>query len=153
MALVRHARAPGTGDPPGFRLGDCATQRNLSDEGRHMARRLGRRFRAEGVAVASVRSSRWCRAMDTAALAFPEAEITPEPALDSNFGRNSGAETETADTAALVARWSGRAETLVLVTHQVNILALTSVPLAEGEVVVVRPTRAGPLNVVGKLRP
>jgi hypothetical protein len=83
VALMRHARAPGVGDPPGFRLEDCATQRNLSAEGRDQARRIGEAFRAQGVAVARVLSSRWCRALDTARLAFGTVE--PFPPLDSFF--------------------------------------------------------------------
>ncbi|MCI1190320.1 histidine phosphatase family protein [Calidifontimicrobium sp. SYSU G02091] len=70
VAAFRHALAPGTFDPPGFRLGDCATQRNLSDDGRAQARRLGEWFRARGLEPAAVRSSPWCRCIDTAQLAF-----------------------------------------------------------------------------------
>ncbi|MDH5537108.1 MAG: histidine phosphatase family protein, partial [Betaproteobacteria bacterium] len=62
--LIRHATTvPGLGDPPDFRLGDCATQRNLSDAGREESRRIGDRFRAENVPVAEVLSSRWCRCL------------------------------------------------------------------------------------------
>jgi len=70
VAAFRHALAPGTFDPPGFRLGDCATQRNLSDEGRAQARRLGQWFRERQLEPAAVRSSPWCRCIDTAQLAF-----------------------------------------------------------------------------------
>src|SRR5215475_8840624 len=69
VALVRHgATAGGAGDPPGFRLDDCATQRNLTDKGRAEARRLGERFRSEDVAVGKLISSEWCRCQETAAL-------------------------------------------------------------------------------------
>ena len=68
VTLLRHARAPGVGDPPNFSLDDCATQRNLSDEGRDDARRLGAAFRAVGVRDADVRSSEWCRCLETARL-------------------------------------------------------------------------------------
>src|SRR6267142_586103 len=82
VALVRHgATAGGAGDPPGFRLDDCATQRNLTDKGRTQARRLGERFRAELVPVGKVLSSQWCRCRDTIAL----MELgTPEPAPTFN---------------------------------------------------------------------
>ena len=69
VALVRHgATAGGAGDPPGFRLDDCATQRNLTDKGRAEARRLGEQFRSEDVAVGKLMSSQWCRCQETAAL-------------------------------------------------------------------------------------
>src|SRR3989449_11669258 len=69
VALVRHgATAGGAGDPPGFRLHDCATQRNLTDKGRAEARRLGDQFRSEDVAVGKLMSSQWCRCQETAAL-------------------------------------------------------------------------------------
>ncbi len=70
IALFRHALAPGTGDPPGFRLEECSTQRNLSAEGRAQAARIGSAFRARGIAIGSVLSSPWCRARDTARIAF-----------------------------------------------------------------------------------
>lgn len=75
VLAFRHALAPGTFDPPEFRVGDCGTQRNLSDEGRAQARRIGERFAAWGLAPAAVRSSPWCRCIDTARLAFGSAEV------------------------------------------------------------------------------
>src|SRR5512134_1262540 len=68
IALLRHAAAPGVGDPPGFRLEDCGTQRNLSAEGRAQARRIGEALRRRGVEVDAVYSSEWCRCLQTAEL-------------------------------------------------------------------------------------
>jgi broad specificity phosphatase PhoE len=152
VALVRHARAPGTGDPPAFRLGDCATQRNLSEAGRDQASRLGARFRAEMVPVTEVRSSRWCRALDTANLAFPAVIVTPDAALDSFFGERDAGSAQTRRLRALVENWAGRQPTLVLVTHQVNITALTGMFAAEGEVVVLLP-KSGGFEVAGRIAP
>ena len=70
VAVLRHARAPGAGDPPAFKLGDCATQRNLSGEGREQARRIGAQFVAYGIVVGRVLSSEWCRCLETARIAF-----------------------------------------------------------------------------------
>ena len=84
VVLMRHATTtPGVGDPPGFRLGDCPTQRNLTDAGRDEARRIGAAFRSRDVPVGRVLSSRWCRCLETAQLAFGRAE--PWDALDSIF--------------------------------------------------------------------
>lgn len=74
VVLLRHATAPGTFDPPGFRLDDCRTQRNLSEAGRAEARAIGHGFAAHGIPIRRVRSSPWCRCLDTATLAFGQAE-------------------------------------------------------------------------------
>ena len=75
VVVFRHALAPGTFDPPGLRLGDCSTQRNLSDEGRAQARRIGEWFKERQLQPAAVRSSPWCRCMDSATLAFGTTEV------------------------------------------------------------------------------
>jgi broad specificity phosphatase PhoE len=85
LVLVRHASAPGAGDPPGFSLGVCSTQRNLSDAGRVQARRMGDLFRENAVAAARVYSSQWCRCLDTATrLAL--GPVFEQPLLNSFFG-------------------------------------------------------------------
>jgi phosphohistidine phosphatase SixA len=150
VALLRHARAPGIGDPAGFRLEDCATQRNLSTEGREQARRIGEAFRQNGVAVARVLSSRWCRALDTARLAFGTVE--PFGPLDSFFAERDEAPQRTRAMQQAVAAWDGRAGVLALVTHQVNITALTRLNPAEGEVIVLRPGSGPGFEVVGSVR-
>jgi phosphohistidine phosphatase SixA len=147
VALIRHARAPGTGDPPGFRLGDCATQRNLSDEGRRQAAELGALFTARGVPVGRVLSSGWCRADETARLAFGRAERWAP--LDSFFADRTEADPRTAALREAVKAWAGPG-TLVLVTHQVNVTALTGIVPREGEVVVVRP-QGDRVAVVGRV--
>ena len=140
---------PGVGDPPGFRLDDCATQRNLSAAGREEAERWGNALRARGVRVEGVLSSAWCRCRDTAALAFGRHEVWAP--LNSFF---SDRRTEAEQTRAVrerVAAWRS-ADVLVLVTHQVNITAATGLTVASGSGVVVRPAPGG-LEVVGELPP
>ena len=150
VALVRHARAPGAGDPPGFRLGDCSTQRNLSAEGREQAKALGARFVAERVQVARVLSSRWCRALDTASIAFGD-KVEQVPALDSFFGDPRARESQTEALRRLVAEWSAHDSVLVLVTHQVNVTALTGSSVGEAEVLVLTPRQAG-FTLVGRIQ-
>ena len=87
VAVFRHAEAPGTYDPPGLVLADCSTQRNLDDEGRAQSRRLGAGFAAAGLTPLRVRSSPWCRCLDTARLAFGSAETWA--ALGSPSGRGA----------------------------------------------------------------
>ena len=143
VALFRHARAPGTGDPQGFRLEDCATQRNLSAEGREQARGIGDQFKAQRVPVVRVLSSRWCR------LAFG-ALAEPFPPLDSFFSEREGREAQTRAVRELVEGWRSEG-VLALVTHQVNITALTGIFPAEGEVVVLRPKAGAGFEIVGRI--
>jgi phosphohistidine phosphatase SixA len=136
VAMIRHALAPGVGDPANFALGDCSTQRNLSATGRAQAARIGDAFRANGVRVDQVLSSAWCRCVDTALLAFGEVAVWE--AINSFFADGSTERAQTEETRAGVARWGGPG-TLVLVTHQVNITALTGIFPDSGEVVVLAP--------------
>ena len=150
VIVMRHALAPGTGDPADFALGDCATQRNLSAAGREQARRIGAALREQGVRVDAVMSSRWCRCTETAALLGFQP---PRPAamLDSFFRDRSTADAQTRATRALAAGWSRDGGNLVLVTHQVNITALTGVYPASGEMVVLAPGEAGAIEVLGSI--
>lgn len=150
IVLFRHAQAPGGGDPPEFRLDDCRTQRNLDDAGRAQARRIGEQFRARGIGVTAVRSSQWCRARETADLAFPGLR-RDEPAFNSFFGRREQADAQTAAARAVLADWKGPG-VMVVTTHQVNISALTGRFTASGEGIVVRPGADG-LQVLGSVMP
>ncbi len=151
VVLIRHTSTePGLGDPPGFRVEDCTTQRNLSEAGRAEARRVGAAFRRHGAPVDRVLSSRWCRCLETARLAFGRVE--PWPALDSFFEDRSREPNQTRAVRALVAE-AGAGGNLVLVTHQVNITALTGIVPVMGEIVVLSPQPGGAVKIVGRLGP
>ena len=148
MVFVRHAETdPGVGDPPGVRLDDCKTQRNLNAAGRAQAERLGTAFRREKIPVAQVLSSEWCRCRDTATLAFGDSE--PWPALNNLFGRPQN---EPGQTRAVLARGSAftGAGNLVLVTHGITIAAVVGVNPAPAELVVARPAGGGKLELAGR---
>ena len=145
--LLRHAIAPGTGDPANFKLDDCRTQRNLSDQGRQQAQRMGARFAARAIKIDAVLTSQWCRAIDTAKLAFPRLEIIAEPALNSFFDDPSSEAEQTAAVLKLVGAFEG-AGNQVMVTHQVNILALTGVSPREGEAIIVDASSDGTSIIV-----
>jgi len=150
VLIMRHSTTvPGVGDPSNFRLGDCATQRNLSDEGRVEATRFGARLRDAGIGFERVLSSAWCRCEETARLAFGSAE--PWPPLNSFFNDRSTAEAQTAQIRSRVAGWKGPGN-LALVTHQVNIQALTGEPVRQGEAMVLRPATGG-FQLVGRIAP
>jgi len=152
VALLRHAHAPGTGDPPEFRLGDCSTQRNLSSEGREQARQLGAQFKANHIPIERVLSSEWCRCLDTARLAFGD-RVELFPALNSFFSTQDAEGAQTRAVRALVEGWRAQSGVLVLVTHQVNLTALTGIYPAEGEILVLRPRATSGFDLVARFRP
>jgi broad specificity phosphatase PhoE len=132
VLLLRHANAPGTGDPPGMVLGDCATQRNLDDRGRAQATKLGERLRAAGINDVQVYTSQWCRCRETAKL-LTVGPVEELPALNSFFEQP---ETKAARVKALrefldALPRDGRL--VVFVTHQVTITALTGSFPSSGE--------------------
>lgn len=150
FALMRHALAPGIGDPDEFDIDDCGTQRNLSDEGRDQARRIGDRFKANGIAQAIVMTSQWCRCRETAELLLL-GPVTDLPAMNSFFqaaGRR-GPQTES------LRQWlkdHALDQPLVLVSHQVNISAFTGQFTRSGEMVVMRRVGADGFEVVGTIQ-
>lgn len=154
VALVRHASAPGTGDPENFRLDDCATQRNLSAAGRDEARAIGEAIRERGVRVDAVHSSQWCRCLETARQ-LDLGPVTAMAALNSFFNRR---QREQPQLAALRA-WLTQAQAApsggaaVLVTHQVVITALSGVFPRSGEIVVGAAQADGGFRLVGRIPP
>ena len=140
VLFMRHgSTAGGLGDPPGFRLGDCATQRNLSAQGREEARRVGERLRAERVPIAKVYTSPWCRCRETATIAFGRAEAWEPLSSIFDFPEREARYTELVRKriAGYVLRPAGG--NVVMVTHNVNIAALTRYSVAPAELVAVRP--------------
>jgi phosphohistidine phosphatase SixA len=152
VILMRHASTgPGLGDPPGLRIDDCATQRNLSDAGRQEALAVGERLRRERIPISKVYTSPWCRCRETAQLAFgrleewmPLASVFDMPDRDREF---------TECVKKRIGTYSSRDihGNVVMVTHNVNIASLTKLSVAPGEIVVVRPDGCCGLRVVGRL--
>jgi len=151
LLLLRHATAPGTGDPANFRLEDCRTQRNLSQAGREQAQRWGQLLRRQGVEQPRLLSSRWCRARDTAS-GMGLAAVEPLPVLDSFFAQpGRGAER----TRQLIEQINAqpRGVPLVLVSHQVNITALTGIFPASGEGLILALPLSQPARILGRVAP
>lgn len=148
VILMRHSLAPGIGDPPGFVLEACDTQRNLSSEGRAHAVAAGQALRERGVAIDAVYSSQWCRALETAEL-MALGSVVPAPWLNSFFRGRGDQVAITQAARERIAGWQGPGN-MLLVTHQVNITALTGGGVSSGEMVVVRPQEEG-FTVVGRL--
>ncbi|HBV00607.1 MAG TPA: histidine phosphatase family protein [Thalassospira lucentensis] len=148
---MRHAIAPGTGDPAQFKLGDCSTQRNLDDTGKSQARTTGKLIRAQGIAIDIVLSSQWCRCLETAAL-LDLAAVQEEPALNSFFSDRGMQNSQTNQTIERLGSLPTGMKAL-MVTHQVNITALTGIYPQSGEIILIRVTDNGDITTVGRLMP
>lgn len=149
IVLFRHALAPGTGDPANFTLGDCSTQRNLNNQGRADSRAIGQAFQDKGIKVGRVLTSQWCRCVETAELAFP-GQVEEEPVFNSFFQNRSAGPEQTRAGQRILEQWSGDGA-LVVITHQVNITALTDIFPQSGEGIVVE-INDGEIEVIGRLR-
>ena len=148
VVVLRHSYAPGAFDPPTAKLDDCSTQRNLDDNGRAQARRVGEAFRAQGVTAGTVLSSPRCRCLDTGRLAFGRAE--PWPPLQ---GALRDADLRARQLAAIRQRIAAHAgaEPLVLVTHGSVVTDLTGLDVRMGAFVVLRRGADGTHTVAGQL--
>lgn len=149
FAIMRHAIAPGTGDPNNFTIDDCRTQRNLSEAGRTQARQIGELFRRNGLSSAAVYSSQWCRSNETARL-LGLGTVKPLPALNSFFEEMQKRGTRTTS----LRRWLATQKSdrpLIMVSHQVNISALTSRFTKSGETIVARLQPSGKIEVLGSV--
>jgi phosphohistidine phosphatase SixA len=149
IAIMRHAIAPGTGDPANFRLGDCSTQRNLDERGRAQARAIGRAIRAQGIAFDRVLSSQWCRCRETAEL-LELGTIEEFPALNSFFADRSSRDAQTQELRNFLANLPDESR-VMLVTHQVNITALTGRAVASGEIFVIDIMPDGHAQMLGEI--
>jgi 8-oxo-(d)GTP phosphatase len=150
FVLLRHAIAPGTGDPDHFVLGNCMTQRNLSDAGREQAAAIGTQFQKNRIQQARVFSSQWCRCQETAELL--RLGLVEELSLLNSFFQHyerSGLQTRK------LQEWLGKQNLkrpLVLVTHQVNITSLTNFYPASGELVFATRLESGEISFLGSIK-
>lgn len=136
VLLVRHADAPGKGEPIGFSLKDCTTQRNLNDKGRRNAERLGATIRASRIAIGMVLSSEWCRARETAQL-LDVGQVHSAPEFDDlAFNGSHSAQLLSAERKT-IEKWHGPS-TLLIVTHSSNIAGLTDLEASSGAIYAVR---------------
>jgi phosphohistidine phosphatase SixA len=149
VAIMRHAIAPGTGDPSDFRLGDCSTQRNLDARGRDQAHAIGAAIRAAGLQIDRVLTSQWCRSRETAEL-LGLGPVEEMPALNSFFRDRARRDAQTRAVRAYLAGLPDD-QRVILVTHQVNITALTGRGVASGEVFVLDVAPDGGVTVLDEV--
>ena len=136
IILIRHSLAPGGGDPAGFKIDDCKTQRNLNKKGINQSKNIGKLFKKNKVFIDQVLTSQWCRCKDTAKYAFGNyKEFT---ALNSTFQSsfNKNEEKQLKELYNYVKKWNGNGKNLVLITHYSIITAATNAVPSSGEIVI-----------------
>ena len=146
IIFIRHALAPGIGDPENFKLNDCSTQRNLDYQGVEQAKKIGLFFSKNNIPIDKVLSSEWCRCKDTAKFAF-ESFKTFNPLnsfFSSKFQKNK--EKQMIDLSKYLINWKSK-KNLILVTHYVVILETLNKAVSSGEIVVVDKN----LNLLGSI--
>ena len=149
VLLMRHALAPGVGDPTNFKVNDCSTQRNLNDEGRAQASEMGQWLQRREIKILRVESSRWCRAKETAEL-LNLGTVRPNRNLDSLFQEtNLESHPQTANIKKRIVSHRNTRGLLVLVGHFVNFQAVAQTSLESGEGVLVRATSTGEIKALG----
>ena len=148
ILLVRHALAPGIGDPDNFMLGDCATQRNLNDAGRQQSREIGNWLRSHDIQEATVYSSQWCRCIETAEL-LGFGSVTELPALNSFFQRPRDREPNLQSLRRFIRENTQSNTLIILVTHQVTISAITNEWTDSGHGKLIRADENGAIELLG----
>ena len=150
ILMIRHALAPGSGDPADFKIGDCATQRNLDDRGREQARAIGNWLRLNGITSARIYSSQWCRCLETARLIDlgPVAEL---PALNSFYELVQNREPNLRALRKFIASQPKDGKLIILVTHFVTISAIADRGVSSGEGVLLDLNQDELYEVVGQL--
>ena len=149
VLLMRHALAPGVGDPANLRVGDCSTQRNLNDQGRQDARDIGQWIKRREVRILRVESSRWCRAKETAKL-LGLGPVRLNKNLDSLFQDEDALnDPQTANIRKRIVSHRNTSGLLIFVGHFVNISAVVGVSVDSGEGVLVRANSQGQIKVMG----
>lgn len=152
VVMLRHALAPGTGDPPSFQLTDCATQRNLNDVGRTQAHQIGEAMRELGLSVAHVYSSQWCRCLETSRL-LGYGSPNELPALNSFYGRYEQRDERMKSLQEFLAMQAQTGDPIILVTHQVNISALTGRGIGSGGAELFKLGSNGSIDYVASIPP
>ncbi len=151
VLMIRHAYAPGTGDPNNFKIGECTTQRNLDEQGKAQARKIGNWLRAGGIMSAKVFSSQWCRSLETAQL-IDLGPVTELSALNSFFSNPKASESTLATLRAFLSQQPRDGELILLVTHYVNISGIAGIGVLSGEGMVLELSADGGYKVLGRLK-
>ena len=146
LIFIRHAYAPGSGDPQNFNLNDCSTQRNLNHSGREQSKNIGKLFSRHDIEINNVYSSEWCRCKETASIAFNKFETKKflNSFYSAQFAKNKKKQVK--EFQKFINNWDKK-ENLIFVTHYVFISEILNYAPSSGEIVVADKN----LNIVDTL--
>ena len=135
LIFIRHAYAPGGGDPENFNINECSTQRNLSESGKIQSRKIGNFFTDNMIKIDNVYSSEWCRCKETAYLAFKNFETKSflNSFFSSKFEQNK--KSQMANFQKFLLKWDKKTN-LIFVTHYVVISEILNYPSSSGEIII-----------------
>jgi phosphohistidine phosphatase SixA len=135
LIFIRHAYAPGGGDPDNFDISNCTSQRNLNEEGIEQAKKIGNFFLEKNIIIDKILSSEWCRCKQTAKYAFNKYET--KSFLNSFFSQKfaDNKEKQIKELKEYIKKWNGKSN-LIFVTHYVVILETLNISVSSGEIVV-----------------
>ena len=135
IIFIRHAYAPGGGDPDGFDIANCASQRNLNSEGISQSKHIGKFFQENDIIIDKVLSSEWCRCKETAKYAFNNYET--KSFLNSFFSQKfaHNKDKQIKELKEYVKNWNSK-KNLVLITHFVVIREILNISTSSGEIVI-----------------
>ena len=150
ILMIRHALAPGSGDPANFRIGDCSTQRNLDESGRQQAKDIGDWLRSNGINRARVYSSQWCRCLETAEL-LDLGSVAELPALNSFYELVQNREPNLRALKKFIAEQPLDGELIIMVTHFVTISAIADEAVSSGEGVLLKLNQGAPYESIGRV--
>jgi|TARA_B110000285_G_scaffold158080_1_gene176385 phosphohistidine phosphatase SixA len=148
VILIRHSLAPGGGDPTGFMIEDCKTQRNLNKAGIEQSKKIGKIFKDNKISIDIVLSSEWCRCKDTAYYAF--GKFKAFSALNSTFSTpyNENEPRQVKEIEEYLMNWKSGGKNLILITHYSIITTITNAAPSSGEIVIADKN----LNVIGTIK-
>ena len=146
IIFIRHALAPGNGDPENFDLNDCSTQRNLNQRGIEQSKFIGNIFNKNQIKIENVYSSEWCRCIDTAKFAFKNYQTFSalNSFYDIRFEANE--ERQITQLKEFINQWNGK-ENIIFVTHFVVISSMLNIGTSSGEIVITDKN----LNIIGSI--
>ena len=146
IIFIRHAIAPGSGDPKNFNIKKCSTQRNLNDEGKIQSKKIGNFFKINKIEISKILSSEWCRCKDTAKIAFGKFETfnALNSFYEARFQENRSSQLR--DLRNFISSWESDSN-LILVTHYVVIYDLLNSAVSSGEMIITDKK----LNIIGNL--
>jgi phosphohistidine phosphatase SixA len=150
ILMIRHALAPGSGDPANFRIGDCSTQRNLDDRGRKQAAAIGDWLRSNGITSARIYSSQWCRCLETAEL-LELGAVAELPALNSFYELTQDRQPNLKALRKFIAVQPSDGVLVILVTHFVTISAIANEGVSSGEGVLLKLNKDAAYENVGRM--